>query len=232
MLYGHVQLFQLVMERMERNSTRSRSPDSGSDRGTEPDDTRSHKRHRRGRHRRKWKPYSKMTSEEKKECAAREEARAVKREAELRGKPVAPWNTTQFIMEDRGSTEVKIPNPRVSRITSVDSSISDEDYYESPEEELMEHGLSLEQDFENTYHQVASERLQGLSKTELVKQCLQLEEELVVARDQVRNECNLKISEMEQELARLKGDNQRLRLESEGLEHASVASPVVCTVSS
>ena len=165
------------------------------------------KRRRRGKHRRKWKPYSSMSLEEKRAVEVREAARAARREAELAGKPSAPWNTTQFIMEDRGCNEVRIPTPRASRTLSLDDSLSDEDLYESPEDELFEQQTLMEQDFESTYQEVASERLQGLSKAELVEECLGLERELHAAQDQGK-----------EELTRLKREIKELQAKLEVLE--------------
>lgn len=166
------------------------------------------KRHRRGKHKRKWKPYSSMTWEEKKAVDAKEAARAALREAELAGKPSAPWNTTQFIMEDRGCNEVRIPTPRASRTLSLDDSLSEEDLYESPEDELFEQSSLLEQDFESAYQEVAAERLQGLSKAELVEECL----ELHTAQDQSKEE----LARMEMEVKRMQ--TRLLRLEEEKKE--------------
>lgn len=158
---------------------------SESDKGVDVSEQSSaRKRRRRGKHRRKWKPYSSMTWEEKREVDVRDAARAARREAQLAGKPSAPWNTTQFIMEDRGCNEVRLPTPRASRTLSLEESLSEEDLDDSPEEELFEEQSLLEQDFESTYQEVASERLQGLSKAELVEECLGLERELNAAREQ------------------------------------------------
>ena len=188
----------------------SPSQSSESDKGVDLSERHTHRatqrKHRRGRHRRrKQKPYARMTPEERKKY----DARAAKREAELVGKPSAPWNTTQFIMEDRGKTEVKLPSPRVSRTMSLDSSLSDEDFYESPEDDIFEHGLCLEQDFESTYHQVASERLQGLEKGELIEECLYLEEE--------RDKCRKELEDVKLNLVDSSNENTKLREEVERL---------------
>ena len=215
MLVCELQLLD-ILNTMDKESLRSGSPGSSSDKGAEHEDTRPRKRHRRGKHhRRKWKPYSKMTATEKVAMDAKEAARAAKREAELKGKPTAPWNTTQFIMEDRGSTDVRIPCPKMSRTTSIESSLSEDEYYESPEEEIMEHGLFLEQDFESAYQEMAVEQLQGMSKTELIQQCLDLEQEVAAMKEQSNNVCNSRITELEGELLKLQGDNKRLREEKE-----------------
>lgn len=230
MLEEQIAQFQSISLDMDKSSVRSgsRSPDSGSDKGNEREETRRGRKHRRGKHRRKWKPYCKMTMEEKRALEAREAARAAKREAKLVGKPAAPWNTTQFIMEDRGLTEVRIPSPRASRTTSIESSLSDEDYYESPEEEL-EHGLFLEQDFESVFQEAAAERLQGMSKTELIEECLHLEHEMTVAKDDVRNDCNAIVEKLQRQLSGVQEDNQKLREENLRLRKSNQH---VCEVSS
>lgn len=175
------------------------------------------KRHRRGKHRRKWKPYSSMTWEEKRAVDAREAARAARREADLAGKPSAPWNTTQFIMEDRGCNEVRIPTPRASRTLSLEDSLSEEDMYESPEDELFEQHSLLEQEFESTYQEMASERLQGLSKAELVEECLVLERELHSARDQGKED----MTRMEKEVKKLQAQLKTLEEQNKELQHQS-----------
>lgn len=189
----------------------SPSQSSESDKGVDVSDRHTprtaQKKHRRGRHRRrKQKPYSRMTMDEREKY----DARAAKREAELVGKPSAPWNTTQFIMEDRGKTEVKLPSPRMSRTMSLDSSLSDEDFYESPEDDIFEHGHCLEQGFESTYHQVASERLQGMGKGELIEECLYLEEE--------RDKCRKELEGVRVNLIESSNENAKLREEVEKLK--------------
>lgn len=190
---------------------------SESDKGADPQEERPpevRKRHRRGKHRRKWKPYSSMTLEEKRAVESREAARAARREAQLAGRPSAPWNTTQFIMEDRGCNEVRIPTPRASRTLSLDDSLSEEDFYESPEDEIFGQQSLLEQDFESTYQEVASERLQNLSKPELVDECLELERELNAVRDQGKEELTRKereLKELKNQLRVLEEENKELR---------------------
>ena len=204
-LRGNMETAEIV-KRMDSPSQSSES-DKGVDVSDRHTPRTAQKKHRRGRHRRrKQKPYSRMTMDEKE----RYDARAAKREAELVGKPSAPWNTTQFIMEDRGKTEVRLPSPRISRTMSLDSSLSDEDFYESPEDDIFEHGLHLEQDFESAYQQVASERLQGLDKGELIEECLYLEEE--------RDKCRKELEGVRVSLVESSSENAKLREEVERLK--------------
>lgn len=200
-------------EKHKSSPVTSSESDKGVDLTEQPISGR--KRRRRGKHRRKWKPYSSMTWEEKREVEARETARAARREAQLAGKPSAPWNTTQFIMEDRGCNEVRLPTPRASRTLSLEDSLSDEDLEDSPEDELFEQQSLLEQDFENTYQEVASERLQGLSKAELVEECLGLERELNAANT-VRDQSREDVIRLEQEVRVLQDQLKKLEEESSG----------------
>ena len=185
---------------------------SDSDKGVDVSCEIRRKKHRRGKHRRKWKPYSRLTMEEKKELKEREAARALKREAGLAGKPSAPWNTTQFIIDDHGTTEINIPQPRVSRTTSMDSSLSDDDYYESPDEEAFERGLSIsmEHDFEMAYKEVASERLQDLSKNELVDEFINLEQQFGAVKTEVGT-VRKQLEELETKNTELQDENERLK---------------------
>lgn len=227
----------LGLAEMRPLSKSSPTTSSESDKGVDCSLVRqpvAHKRRRRGRHRRKWKPYSSMTLEEKRAVEAREAARVAKREARLARKPSAPWNTTQFIMEDRGCKEVRIPTPRASRTLSLDDSLSEEDFYESPEDELFEHRSLMEQEFESTYQEVASERLQGLSKAELVEECMVLERELTTARDRgheevtklelelnfTRNQGQEELTKLGKEVAELQNKVELLQRENGNLQRA------------
>ena len=156
-----------------------RSGSSSGERGADDQSTPAKKRrHRRGKHRRRWKPYSKMTLEERQQAESREAARAAKRERDLVGKPAAPWNTTQFIMEEHDCGEVNLGSS-VSRTISVGSlSASDEGGCESPEESGVESGVFWNRDYEMVVAEMEEEELRGLSHGELVTKCLQLREEL------------------------------------------------------
>ncbi len=191
------------------------SPSSESDKGDCPDHRPPiHKKRRRGKHRRKWKPYSSMTAEERKVEEAREAARVAEREARLARKPSAPWNTTQFIMEDKGCNEVSIPMPRASRTLSMEDDLFEDDFYESPEDDLFEQRNLLEQEFEMTYQEVTNDRLQRLSKSQLVEECVQLEKELSSMRGQSQEQLvklNKELAEMKEKIDLLQKENTHLQ---------------------
>lgn len=138
------------------------------------------KKHRRGKRRRN-KPYHSLSAEEKKRVDEKAQERYEKRQqtfARLR-RPVAPENTTQFLMEDREEMGPTLLSPsRVPPIRhhshSIDSS-GDDDTYESPEDETLETELFLEEDFANAYQEHHMERLQSMGKEELMDEYLSLE---------------------------------------------------------
>jgi protein HEXIM1/2 len=181
--------------RRESEASQRSGSSSGGERGTEDQTTPARKRrHRRGKHRRRWKPYSKMTPEERQQAESREAARAAKRERDLMGKPAAPWNTTQFLMEDAGCGEFKLDS--VSRTLSLGSgSASDEGGLESPGESGVESGVFWNRDYdmvvadyEKVVAEIEEEELRGLSREELVKLCLQLRAELRTLREEGSNQ--------------------------------------------
>ena len=92
-------------------------------------DSECRKKHRRGKkkNRPKWKPYAKMTQEERRRLEQWETARIAKKDAELALKsrrPVAPFNTTQFLMEDRTESQTYKSTSDLARCVSIDSSPS------------------------------------------------------------------------------------------------------------
>ena len=185
------------------------------------------KKHRRGKKRNKpkWKPYTKMTQEERRRWDVYEESRIAKKEAELAVKsrrPVAPFNTTQFLMEDRTDSQVYKPHPsEISRCVSFDSSTSGgianhikmvnpilslsppvseilslsfsflcsplhlgEDAYELEDDALQEQEAFLEADFNQVYTQLRMDRLEGMTKQDLIKECFTLEDRVATIQQE------------------------------------------------
>ncbi|XP_064030652.1 protein HEXIM1 [Pogoniulus pusillus] len=162
------------------------------------------KKHRRrpSKKKRRWKPYSKLTWEEKQQFDERQSLRASRLRAEMfaKGQPVAPYNTTQFLMEDHDQEEPDLKTglyPRRAAAKSDDT--SEEDFLEeAADEDGGSDGMGgdgsefLQRDFSETYERYHVESLQNMSKQELVKEYLELEK------------C----------LSRMEEENNRLRMES------------------
>lgn len=154
------------------------------------------KKHRRrpSKKKRRWKPYFKLTWEEKKELDERETARASRVRAEMfaKGLPVAPYNTTQFLMEEHDREEpdlnTELGGRKSGAIRSEDTASEDENFEAEEDDEEEGGGGSdgmgrpgqaggefLQKDFSETYEKYHVEALQNMSKQELVREYLELE---------------------------------------------------------
>lgn len=154
------------------------------------------KKHRRGSRRnqnrpgKRYVPYSKLSWEEKKQRDERDTKRAFKLREQInaKGRPTAPYNTTQFLMAEHDLAEPDLGShahmqsdgeetPLRSRVpsNSCDDSDFDDDYNESPEDEIYEQQF-FEKDFTEAYEQVHVENLHSMSKSELVREFILLEE--------------------------------------------------------
>ncbi|XP_076235139.1 uncharacterized protein LOC143179709 [Calliopsis andreniformis] len=133
---------------------------------------------------RKLKPYSKQRLSYQQQLRYRSRGRLAKTGRQ----PPAPYNTTQFLMNDHNDhpdLDQKLSGAVSSELTAFqkpsvpprtrDSSFSvdsDEDYfYSSPEDEEE----FLTKEFSTAYEDVHAERLSALSKSELIQEYLQLE---------------------------------------------------------
>ncbi|XP_074834957.1 protein HEXIM1 [Carettochelys insculpta] len=197
------------------------------------------KKHRRrpSKKKRHWKPYHKLSWEEKKLFDERQSQRASRLRAEMfaKGQPVAPYNTTQFLMEDHDQEEPDLKTglyPRRAAAKSDDT--SEEDFLEeAAEEDGGSDGMGgdgsefLQRDFSETYERYHVESLQNMSKQELVKEYLELEKCLSRMEDE-NNRLRLeskkfggdsaedpRVRELQLELDRLRAENLQLRKENE-----------------
>lgn len=157
------------------------------------------KRHRRRttRKKRHWKPYYKLSWEERKALDERETARASRLREEMfaKGLPVAPYNTTQFLMDEHDreepdlNTETGVRRPSGVGVRMEDTG-SEEDLFDNEEEDDDDGsgggsdgigrpgnagGEFLQRDFSETYEMYHVESLQNMTKQELVQEYLELE---------------------------------------------------------
>lgn len=182
---------------------------------------------------RKWKPYHKMSWKEKKKAAKNETNRAnrVREEMFAKGQAIAPYNTTQFLMDDHNQEE---PN----YFDGEEDVLND-----SPEEECLRNEGYMQQQFTEAYENSHLERLNGLSKSDLVQEYLTLEDKVENLQQKfrevkeehkdhkdVQTECSddennddywQKVIVFREEIENLKRENDRLRTENEEL-HAAV----------
>ena len=145
-------------------------------------------------------------------------------------KPEAPYNSNQFLLEDHGNIEELDENLKhADRFSTTsagrtrDSSFSVEsegEFYSSPDDEEQ----FLIKDFVDQYESVQAERLQAMSKDELIQEYLLLESklELLTKRQRKRGAAD------EAELAAaapadLQGEVERLTIENEALKRENAA---------
>lgn len=224
---------------------RCQNGEEESDKGSEGhnlDNNPRKKKHRRGKQpSRKWRPYNKLSWSERQAVDERESRRATRKreEAFASGHPRAPFNTTQFLIDDHityqsvlspcGHDEVrhgKDPS------TSCDSS---EDYESTDEEKKF-----IARQFSETYDNIHAERLQSMSKECLIKEYIELESQLEQIQNKLKEnetyrfandskpdghylsneeefmDCEKRI--LRDEIQRLLAENERLKTEIERLK--------------
>jgi len=172
---------------------------------------------------RQWKPYSKMTWEEREKADERITIRANRvRERRFKsGLAMAPYNTTQFLMaqhEPAGSEqsatfpflELDVAHAcpgRSSGSVTGESSVADVD---DDGAEVM----FMEKEFAEEYENFRAERLQTLTKDELVRDYVDLERKLEKMQ---QNRIEPDERESAAELERLRRENARLSAENDSL---------------
>lgn len=135
-------------------------------------------------------------------------------------KPEAPYNSNRFLIEDHGNLEeiderLK-SNDQFPPTRTRDSSFSvdsDGEFYSTPDDEEE----FLIKDFDDQYESLQHERLNSMSKSELIEEYLLLmsKTEKLNKRFKSRDEENELIKEIE----RLKAENERLKRENELLKN-------------
>jgi len=179
------------------------------------------KKKKRRRKRRQWKPYYKLNAEERRELEEREEKRAERVRAQrfAHGQPVAPYNTTQFLLRDRelrnggapdcGDLDEIVRNIRhhtrsgsyespgaAGSDSDVDLSSNDSDY------------SYLEREFDNDWLDEQRQRLETMTKDDLVKEFMDLQKQYESAQRDMR----AKRLFYEDQMANLRLENNELRL--------------------
>ncbi|XP_006105289.1 protein HEXIM2 [Myotis lucifugus] len=183
------------------------------------------KKHRRrpSKRKRHWRPYLELSWDEKQQRDEKQGQRASRLREEMfaKGQAVAPYNTTQFLMNDRNPEE---PDLDVPQGASHPGS-SEESEAEDSGRPVRAPGEFQQRDFSETYERFHTESLQGRSKQELVQDYLDLERRLSLAEEETRKLQQLQgrtsrqscrqVEELAAEVERLRTENQRLRQENE-----------------
>ncbi|XP_041029378.1 protein HEXIM1-like [Carcharodon carcharias] len=209
------------------------------------------RRHRRrpSKKKRRWKPYFKLSWEEKKKLDERESVRAAKTRAEMfaKGFTVAPYNTTQFLMEEHNQEEPDLNTGVCPKRAGRSDETSEEEELDEEEQDSGSDGMGgdgggefLQKDFSETYEKYHAESLQNMTKQELIREYLELEKCLSRLEDENnRLRCRLegkvviarggevvenKLKELEREIERLKAENHQLLKENELYKRGKIVS--------
>ena len=209
------------------------------------------KKHRRGsrRSKKKYKPYSKLTWEEKKAVEERDSRRAVSiREKYMheKGRPLAPFNTSQFLMAEHDTQEPDLHVHRTARLSSSadDSDEADSASVSDEERDIEDARNFLQKDFAETYDRFHSETLRRMNKEELINEYIELENKVEnLERELISVQSNGKVNgyttpggdmnsvdidhdrsreSLEHEIKKLREENQKLTVENSFLRPQAV----------
>ena len=209
------------------------------------------KKHRRGsrRSKKKYKPYSKLTWEEKKAVEERDSRRAVSiREKYMheKGRPLAPFNTSQFLMAEHDTQEPDLHVHRTARLSSSadDSDEADSASVSDEERDIEDARNFLQKDFAETYDRFHSETLRRMNKEELINEYIELENKVEnLERELISVQSNGKVNgyttpggdmnsvdidhdrsreSLEHEIKKLREENQKLNAENSFLRPQAV----------
>ncbi|XP_051894841.1 protein HEXIM1-like [Pristis pectinata] len=198
------------------------------------------RRHRRrpSKKKRRWKPYFKLSWEEKKQLDERESVRAAKTRAEMfaKGFTVAPYNTTQFLMEEHNQEEPDLNTGVCPKRVNKSDETSEEEELDEEDQDSGSDGMGgngsefLQRDFSETYEKYHAESLQNMTKQELIREYLELEKCLSRLEDEKNrlrgrlegmkaarsaDAAEIQMKEIEHEVELLKAENERLEKENE-----------------
>ncbi|XP_057653905.1 protein HEXIM1 [Diorhabda carinulata] len=133
-------------------------------------------------------------------------------------KPEAPHNSNQFLLEDHALMEgldKNLMSPNALRTRDSSFSVDSEgEFYSSPDDGQQ----FLIKDFDDQYESVQAERLQSMSKSELIEEYLALEdklEKLIKGQQKEEDDSEDSRSDLKQEVERLTLENERLRREND-----------------
>ena len=170
------------------------------------------KRHRRGsrknkprKPRQRYKPFNKLTWDEKRQLDERDTVKALRRREELvlqKGRPIAPYNTTQFLMEEHDPGEANFQN---QNMTSNPTDLSEDSSSSSSSDEYFV------KDFDEFYERVHIDTLNSYSKEDLIKYVFELEARIEKFERETKNSDCLKEENYKllQEIKDLRGEKAK-----------------------
>lgn len=166
---------------------------------------RGSKKNKPRKPRQKFKPYNTLTWDEKRKLGERDTVKAVRRRKELvlqKGRPIAPYNTTQFLMEEHATLdnfeEKVISYPMIKPGYSSGDNVEMDT--ENENEHLDESSSSsfssdeyFDRDFNEFYERVHIDTLNSYSKEDLIKTVYELEGRIEGLERDARNTADTRV---------------------------------------
>ncbi|RWS14550.1 protein HEXIM-like protein [Dinothrombium tinctorium] len=235
-----------------QNSKPTRFAKTGESEKDAKDQKKRKPRTRRHKWRRRWKPYYKLPLDERRKGESNK-VDLFRTRLQQHLKPLAPYNTTQFLMDDHNVREPDFeeinkmihfnhsnePRRRCqsesANTDEINEATSSDEFYSSPDDEQD----FMQKQFFETYENIHAERLNSMSKSELMQEYLKLEERMEELERKLReanvyrtpdqdsrdadtnedaNDEEMRKTDLLNELKRLKEENARLQQRNEKLE--------------
>ena len=206
----------LMNERLETSSEKQQHCEGNRENSEVKVKDKPKKKHRRGarkKHRIKYKPYNKLTWDEKRKLDEKDAVKAVRRREELvakKGRPIAPYNTTQFLMEEHDPGDENLQQQHHhSSTSSAEGNVkevqdNDESCSSCSSDEYFE------KDFDEFYERIQKDTLNSYTKEDLIKNVYDLEQRIESLESQLKKS-NVKDVNLKEEIKRLTKENQELR---------------------
>ncbi|XP_066932381.1 protein HEXIM1-like [Clytia hemisphaerica] len=211
-------LEQSPRKKQQQNSERQQNGNSSQVKG------KPKKKHRRGakkKHRNKYKPYNKLTWDEKRKLDEKDAVKAVRKREELvaqKGRPIAPYNTTQFLMEEHDPGDENFQqHHHHSSTSSAEGNGKDNDDNDESCSSCASSDEYFEKDFDEFYERVHIDTLNSYTKEDLIKNCYDLEQRI----ENLEREVKLKDNRL-QDVQQLQDENQRLLQENNELKEKMI----------
>lgn len=155
---------------------------------------RGSKKNKPRKPRQKFKPYNTLTWDEKRKLGERDAVKAVRRRKELvlqKGRPIAPYNTTQFLMEEHNvleNFEEKVISHSANKpgYTSSDNNMDSVENGDSSSTSVSDDEY-FDKDFNDFYEKVHIDTLNSYSKEDLIKTVYELESKIEILEKNAKN---------------------------------------------
>jgi len=209
------QEWQTIRKMMREKRSYSDDSDTDEGLGLRKSSTRTKACKTRRARRKAFRPYYQLSEEERDVREEREKQRVAKlrERMQAKGRIIAPYNTTQFLMSDQAEDDFYFSKPTNDQeFMNKEFKKDYDDQYMNRLEKMTKEMLLNEYMIIERKNENLEEKLQRSRKKDEEKS--KLETELLSASDTIENDAVQKISTFQREMERLRQENQRLLAEN------------------